>query len=89
MGLIVGEIIVGNGAWVCAFSFILPGVTIGNGSVVAVGSVVTEDTPPMMICGGIPCNPIKKREIRDIPPGKGGGIKKGKKLIPPGEIIID
>ena len=81
MGLIVGEIIVGDGAWVCASAFILPGITIGNGSVVGVGSVATEDTPPMMICAGNPCKPIKPREIKNIPPGKGGGVKKDKKLI--------
>ncbi len=88
LGLVVGKITVGDGAWICASACVLPGVSIGNGTVVAGGSVVTEDLPSMMICGGVPCKPIKKRELRDLLPGKGGGIKKGKKLIPPEEIII-
>ena len=86
MGLIVGDIVVGEGAWVAASSFIHPGVTIGAGAVIAAGSVVTEDMPPMTICGGVPCKPIRRRELRDILPGVGGGLKKNKTLSRPAEI---
>ena len=86
MGLIVGEIILGDGAWVCANSFILPGVTVGAGAVVAVGSVVTEDIPPWMIAGGVPCKPIKERVLRDLQPGAGGGLKRGPEITPPHKL---
>jgi len=37
-----------------------PGVTIGEGSVIAAGSVVTKDISPMVIAGGNPAKVIKK-----------------------------
>ena len=86
MGLIVGEIEIRDGAWVCASCFVQPGVIIGEGSVIAPGSVVTADVPPMKICGGIPCKPMQDRKLRDIPLGTGGGVRKGKTLVPPEEI---
>jgi len=36
-------------------------VTIGDGAVIAAGSVVTKDIPPNTIAGGIPAKPIKCR----------------------------
>ncbi len=47
--------------WIGANSIILPGVTIGEGSVVAAGSVVTKDVPPFCIVGGVPAKIIKNR----------------------------
>ena len=47
--------------WIAANSIILAGVTIGKGSVVAAGSVVTADVPPYSVVGGIPARLIKKR----------------------------
>ena len=41
---------------------ILPGVTLGEGSVISVGSVVTGDTEPRMIYAGTPARPSKARE---------------------------
>lgn len=43
----------------------LPGVTIGKGSVVAAGAVVNKDVPPMTIVGGVPAKPIRKIEITE------------------------
>jgi acetyltransferase-like isoleucine patch superfamily enzyme len=43
---------------------ILPGVTIGEGAVVAAGSVVVKDVEPWTVVGGNPAKVIKKREIR-------------------------
>lgn len=40
---------------------IMPGITIGEGAVVAAGSVVTKDVPPYMIVGGSPATVIKSR----------------------------
>lgn len=50
---------------------ILPGVTIGEGAVVATGAVVTKDVEPYTIVGGVPAKPIgeRTREIEDFPRG--------------------
>jgi acetyltransferase-like isoleucine patch superfamily enzyme len=40
---------------------IMPGVTIGTGSVIAANSVVSRDIPPYVVAGGTPCIPIKDR----------------------------
>jgi len=47
--------------WIAANSIILAGVTIGKGSVIAAGSVVTKDVPPYSIVAGIPATIIKQR----------------------------
>jgi putative colanic acid biosynthesis acetyltransferase WcaF len=59
--LIVKPIVVGNHCWICARSFLLPGVVIGEGSVIGACSVVTRDQPPWMVCAGNPCRPLKPR----------------------------
>lgn len=45
---------VGDGCWIGARTVILGGVTIGAGSVVAAGSVVTRDVPPNVLVAGVP-----------------------------------
>ena len=45
---------VGNGTWIGARSILLPGVTIGQGSVIAAGSVVTCDIPSNSLAAGVP-----------------------------------
>lgn len=45
--------------WVGANATILQGVTIGYGSIVAAGAVVTRDVPPMTVVGGVPAKVIK------------------------------
>ena len=47
--------------WIAANSVILAGVTIGRGSVVAAGSIVTKDVPPFSIVAGNPAKIIKSR----------------------------
>ena len=61
--LITKPIIIEDGVWICANVFVGPGVTIGENSVVKVGSVVTHNLPPDMICAGNPCRPVKPRII--------------------------
>ncbi len=51
-----------KGAWIAVNVVILPGVTIGENAIIASGSVVTKDIPPMTIAGGSPAKPIKKIE---------------------------
>ena len=53
------NIIIGNGCWICANVLILPGVTIGDKSVIAAGAVVNRDVPSMVVNGGIPSVTIK------------------------------
>jgi acetyltransferase-like isoleucine patch superfamily enzyme len=48
--------------FVGARSIVLKGVTIGRGSVIGAGSVVTTDIPPMVIAAGNPCRVIKALE---------------------------
>ncbi|MEJ6496942.1 acyltransferase [Pseudoalteromonas lipolytica] len=55
------KIIIGNDTWIGANCIILPGVTIGEGAVIAAGSVVTKDVAAYMIVGGVPAKLIRKR----------------------------
>lgn len=52
-------VVIGDNVWVGACSIILPGVTIGDMSVVAAGSVVTKDVPPHTLVAGVPARVIK------------------------------
>ena len=55
------DIIFEGDNWVGANVTILRGVTIGEGSVIAAGAVVTKDVPPYSIVGGVPAKVIKMR----------------------------
>ena len=56
---------VGSGVWICAGSFICPGVSIGDNSIVAARSVVTKDVPAGVIVGGNPARVIGPRPMGD------------------------
>jgi chloramphenicol O-acetyltransferase type B len=56
-----GDTIIENDAWIGMNAMIMPGVTIGEGAIVAAGSVVAKDVPPYTIVGGNPAKEIKKR----------------------------
>lgn len=53
-------IIIGNNVWIGLNSTILKGVTIGDGAVIAAGSVVTKDVPPKALVAGVPARVIKE-----------------------------
>ncbi len=53
-------VVIGDGAWVCTGSVLLPGVTVGRGSVVSAGSVVTSDIPPNTLVSGVPAVVVKQ-----------------------------
>lgn len=56
-----GPVVIGDHAWISCRTVILPGVTIGEGAVVAAGAVVTKDVAPYTIVGGVPAKPIGER----------------------------
>ena len=56
-----GPVSVGSRAWLCFRSIILPGVTLGEGCVVASGAIVTKDVPPFAVVAGIPAKIVGSR----------------------------
>ncbi len=54
-------VIIEDDVWIGARAIILPGVTIGKGSIVGAAAVVTKDVEPYSVVGGIPAKLIKKR----------------------------
>ena len=56
------EVIIEDDCWIAANSILLAGVTIGKGSVVAAGSVVTENVTAYSVVAGVPAKFIKSRK---------------------------
>ncbi|HEM7132822.1 CatB-related O-acetyltransferase [Providencia rettgeri] len=56
-----GDTVIGDGAWVGMRAFIMPGVKIGEGAVIAANSVVIKDVEPYSIVGGNPATTLKYR----------------------------
>lgn len=55
------SLIIGNDVWIGCNVLIKAGIRIGNGAVIAMGSVVTNDVPDFAIAGGVPAKIIKYR----------------------------
>ena len=58
--LVPGEVVIKKNAWIGAGATILPGVTIGENSVVAAGAVVTKDVPADSVVAGTPAKIVKQ-----------------------------
>lgn len=56
-----GNVTIGNDVWIGLNTFILSGVTIGDGAVIGANSVVTKDVEPYAIVAGNPARLIRKR----------------------------
>lgn len=50
---------IGNRVWIGAHATVLPGVTVGDGAVIAAGAVVTKDVPTSAVVAGVPAKVIK------------------------------
>lgn len=61
-----GDVVIGSDCWICAGAMILSGVTIGHGSIIAAGAVVTRDVAPFSVVGGNPCKFIRWRFEEDV-----------------------
>jgi maltose O-acetyltransferase len=56
-----GNVVIGDQAWIAYRATILPGVTIGEGAVVAAGAIVTKNVEPFTIVAGNPARKIGDR----------------------------
>lgn len=56
-----GEVRIGHHVWIASRVQIMPGVTIGDGAVIAAGAIVTKDVPEKAIVAGIPAKVIGQR----------------------------
>lgn len=57
----VAPLTIGDRVWIATRAIVLPGVTIGNGAVVAAGAVVTADVAAGAIVAGVPARPVGSR----------------------------
>lgn len=60
-----GPVIIGENVWLGDKVTVLPGITIGDGAVVAANTVVTKDVPPYSVVGGNPAKVLKERNINN------------------------
>lgn len=59
----VKDIVIGNDVWIGYGAYIMPGVSIGDGAIVAAKAVVTKDVLPYTIVAGVPANIIRFRKV--------------------------
>lgn len=64
-GLIPKPVVIGDRVWICGNVSIVPGVRIGDESVIGAGSVVTHDIPSGVIAAGNPCRVLRKITEKD------------------------
>jgi putative colanic acid biosynthesis acetyltransferase WcaF len=62
--LVSSEITIGPFAWICARATVQPGVSVGEGAVLALGAIATRDIEPWSIYAGVPARKMKNRTIR-------------------------
>ena len=58
-------VVIEDEVWIGGMAVINPGVTIGRGSIIGSGAVVTKDIPEMVIAAGNPCHVIRKIDESD------------------------
>jgi galactoside O-acetyltransferase len=57
--------VIGSNVWIGANAVVMPGVTIGDDSVIGAGSVVTRDIPASVVAVGNPCRVMRPIGARD------------------------
>jgi putative colanic acid biosynthesis acetyltransferase WcaF len=62
--LLIGDIIIEEGAWIGARAVVCPGIKVGTHAVLSVGSIATKDLQPFSIYQGNPAVEIRKRIIK-------------------------
>ncbi|MCL1824243.1 MAG: sugar O-acetyltransferase [Oscillospiraceae bacterium] len=60
------EVRIGNNVWLGAGVIVLPGIIIGDNSVIGAGSVVTRDIPPNVVAVGNPCRVMREINENDM-----------------------
>ncbi len=55
-------VVIGDDVWIGIRSTVLRGVTIGDGAIIAAGSVVTQDVPPRCLVAGIPAT-VRRKDV--------------------------
>lgn len=61
-----GDTVIKDGVWIGMRAMVMPGVTIGEGAVIAASAVVTKDVEPYSLVGGNPAKIIKKRFSQEV-----------------------
>lgn len=64
-GLIPKPVTIGNRVWICGNVSIVPGVSIGDDTIIGAGSVVTHDIPSCVIAAGNPCRVLRRITKKD------------------------
>lgn len=64
-GLIPKPVTIGNRVWICGNVSIVPGVSIGDDTIIGAGSVVTHDIPSCVIAAGNPCRVLRRITEKD------------------------
>ena len=59
------DVIIESGCWIGTRAIILKGVTIGKGSVIGAGAIVTKDVPPYSVYVGVPASKVIERFSHD------------------------
>lgn len=60
--ILIGTVTIEENVWIASHCVILPGVTIGEGAVIAAGSIVTKSVEPMSVVAGNPAKIVKYRD---------------------------
>lgn len=77
MPLVAAPIVIGDFGWVTADVFVGPGVTIGEGAVIAARSTVTRNVAPWTVVAGAPAKPIGLRDRQPFLAGAAVGSSAG------------